>query len=912
MAGRLETMPLALTETGVGARARERAAHALGGVIFWALLALVPLAAAPYGTVDEWWESSFQCVVLSAAALWAVEGMLSGKWFVREHALLVPLVPLLGFVFLQAVPLGVVEVAGVGAWRTLSASPFETRLAAFRFLALLLLAAALLRYTSSQRRLRALTGAVICAGVLSALFGIARQAMHHEGDGFILPRLQPQLGYGQFANNNHFALLMEMSLGPLLGLMAGARRWGRRTFLCLTGATVVWSALVLSNSRGGILAMLGQVMLFALFYRAGRPARGTQGGETSPARRRGLLSIAARCCLFACLLLVVCGGAFWMGGEQLLKRAEDLRGEVGEEVASERAYPRRAHMWQATWQMIKERPVVGSGFGGYWLAISRHYDASGVSSPQQAHNDYLELLASGGIVCVAPVAWFVVLFVRRVRKCMRTRADYRRTTCLGALLGLHAVALHSFVDFGLHVTANAVVFTALVVIATAHVETGRKVAGGDGKRGRTLFASREALDGLRPRPRMGAARAAAVVLCLLACVVAMRETARAGMSRWYSLHLAQEEYSLALAARAVRLSPSDPIAHLYRSNMLSAEGRDDAGLEELERAAALAPEDYSLWMQIGFAREAAGRADALSAFDRAVYLAPFYAQPRWQLGTALFRAGQRERAFLELARADESDAGFLPQTLDLLWVAFDGDADAMERALPPQSAATRLAFVRSFIEHDRTDEALKLLRQAGSEADAERQTLTASLIAAKKFTAAYDAWSSGGRGGRVPAVISDGSFEESIGANDVGFGWQVIRGVGSVSVALDTKEPRDGARSLLIDFRGASAAGTSLVRQLILVEPNTRYGLSFAARTQGLMTTGPPTVELNDADGGRTLVPPIPLTRGDVGWHDYAAEFITDRATSAVLLTVRRQECPLQPCLILGRVWLDGFSLRKL
>jgi hypothetical protein len=44
---------------------------------------------------------------------------------------------------------------------------------------------------------------------------------------------------------------------------------------------------------------------------------------------------------------------------------------------------------------------------------------------------------------------------------------------MGALIGIFGVAVHSLVDFGLHVTINALVLTALVVIATARVETGR-------------------------------------------------------------------------------------------------------------------------------------------------------------------------------------------------------------------------------------------------------------------------------------------------------------------------------------------------------------------------------------------------------------------------------------------------------
>ena len=914
MASHVETTPLTLTNAGVSFPAREYVARALGGAIFWALLALVPLTAVPYGTVDELWQSLFQCVVLAAAALWAVEGLLSGKWFVREHRLLAPLLPFLVFVFAQSVPLGVAEVAGVRVWRAVSVSPFETRLVAFRFLALLIFAALLLRYTSSRRRLGALVCCVAGVGVASALFGVVQQATHPEGDEFFLARLLPQLSYGQFINKNHFAFLMEMCLGLLLGLLAGARRRGGQTFLCLASATVVWSALVLSSSRGGILAMLGQGALFALSYRAARFARGARSGETS-LTRRSILSAAARYCAVVCLLLVVCGGVAWMGGEQLMRRVDNLRGEVSEEGAAERDYPRRAHMWQATLRMIAEHPVVGSGFGGYYLAIDRHYDASGVSAPREAHNDYLELLSSGGVVCVAPMVWFVVLFARRARRCLHSRGAFRRAACLGALLGVCAVAMHSLVDFGIHITANAVVFTSLFVLATVHVEVGRKEPGGGGERWRRLPTGRESVGEVCRRTPNVATRAAAAALCILACVVAARATARAGLSRWYSQSLAQGEDPLASTERIVRLSPSDPIVRMYRANILAGAGKEAEGLEELEHAAALDPEDHSLWLQIGFAREAAGDPGALAAFERVVQLAPFYAQPRWQLGTALLRAGRRERACAELARAAESDPHLLPQALDLLSVVFDGNAEAVERLLPPQSTTTRLALIRFFIQHD-TDEALRLLRQTGEDARAERRALTATLIAAGKFAEAYEAWSSGGRGvaasGGGLSAVADGGFEGSIGPADGGFGWQVTKDAAGLTVALDTKEPRDGARSLLLDFRGEPAARSPIVSQLILVEPNTRYRLSFAARTHELMTIGPPTVELIDARGGQQLMTPTLLPRGDSCWHDYTAEFITGQVTSAVLLTVRRQECTLKPCLIYGQVWLDGFSLRKL
>jgi hypothetical protein len=51
---------------------------------------------------------------------------------------------------------------------------------------------------------------------------------------------------------------------------------------------------------------------------------------------------------------------------------------------------------------------------------------------------------------------------------LRSSDPFRRSACLGALVGLFGVAVHSLVDFGLHITANALIFTSLVVIATVN------------------------------------------------------------------------------------------------------------------------------------------------------------------------------------------------------------------------------------------------------------------------------------------------------------------------------------------------------------------------------------------------------------------------------------------------------------
>jgi O-antigen ligase len=913
MTVRFEPRPLTPVGDDSTPPGRARAARLLGGIVFYALLSLIALAAVPYGTVDEWWESLFQCVVFALAASWAVEGLLVGKWLVREHLLLVPLVPLLGFVVLQAVPLGHDKVAGVEVWRTLSADAYETRLIAFRLLALILVAAMLLSYTSSRRRLVALICMVSAVGVFSALFGLVRQTLHQEGEGFILPRLPPQYGYAQFINANHFALLAEMCLGLLLGLAAcgGVRRRSVQLFLCLSASALLWTALVRSTSRGGIFAMAGQVIFLALLWGVVASPRRRQDDENvAGARRRRVVPLVARLAIAACLLFVVGLGVVWVGGDKLLGRMANLRSEVGAQGAVNRNFPPRIEMWRATWQIVKEHPLVGAGFGGYWLAINRYYDASGIAVPQEAHNDYLELLASGGLIAVVAAALFVGGFIKRARECLRSDDTFRRAACFGALTGLCGAALHSFVDFGLHITVNALIFTTLIVIATAHVRPRARPRSAG--RAQVRSALTECKAGLLQTRRR---HAAIVCVFVLGCSAGIWATAHAGLSRWHSLSCAPE-YSLRSAERAVNLSPHDPTTRFFRAQLLFAYGRNEEALKEFRRAAVLRPRGHFVWINLGFAREREGDLPgALEAFEEAVRLAPFYAEPRWVLGGALLRAGERVRAFSEFSRAIASDPELPPPGLEMLWEASGRNAGEVSRVVSPQSTAAHVALARFFLSRGETAEAAALLRRAGVAADAERRALTAELIAAKKFREAYEMWSSG-RGAAADTApggaefITDGGFESDLNPQESGFGWRAAVGVESLSVSSDTHGPRTGTRSLRLDFHGDLLALTPIISQLVLVDAHARYRLSWAMRAQEMKTAGPLMLTVTDAASGRAISRPLP--GGTAGWENDAVEFTTGRATAAVVIAIIRRQCAASPCLLPGTLWLDEFSLLKL
>lgn len=454
--------------------------------IYALLLALTALAAVPYGSVDPWWEGAFACAVFGLGALWMVEGALGGRWLVEAHRMLVPLAALTLFAFAQAVPWGRTEAAGVEVWRTVSADPFETLRAAVKLAALVLAFALFLRFAAGERRLRALCCTLALVGAAAALFGILRQTTGGEAVRLLSPRLAANPdGYGQFFSRNHFAFFAELSLGAGAGLLLGARRERVAAYLALV--LPIWVGLVLSNSRGGLLGLCGLVTTAALLYLARVRRRGAGeavGGLAARSWRRVRDSAVLRAGLAAGLVALTLAGVVWLGGERLAARLEEVPRELGGEATPARWGDRRTEIWSATLRLVGERPLAGSGLGAYRAAVTRHHDASGEMSLEQAHNDYLELAAGGGLIGVALFVWFVVLFLKRARARVGGPGRSRRALAAGALAGLAAVALHSLFDFGLHVTANALFCLALCALAASDTPAEQEARASERQRSR--------------------------------------------------------------------------------------------------------------------------------------------------------------------------------------------------------------------------------------------------------------------------------------------------------------------------------------------------------------------------------------------------------------------------------------------
>ena len=289
-------------------------------------------------------------------------------------------------------------------------------------------------------------------------------------------------------------------------------------------------------------------------------------------------------------------------------------------------------------------------------------------------------------------------------------------------------------------------------------------------------------------PPAWAARLTAVAAACLLCWGAWW-TARAGASRLLSTYGVLTR-SAEWVDSAASLTPFDPEAHFARAWVSTMAGDPEAAARAYERAIKLRPRDHVLWLELGKAREQVGDTEGgLGALREAARLAPYYAEPRWQLGNALLRAGRGAEAFVELKRATESNPNLYPNFVQQVWHAGGRDPQLLLREARPESAGQTLAVVRLLVREGAAPEGLKALRASGVIVPAEaRRQLVAELLAAEEFAGAYEVWSAGGG---VKEPIAGGGFENEAGAEEGSFGWRFARGEQALRLSLDADSPRE-------------------------------------------------------------------------------------------------------------------------
>lgn len=242
--------------------------------------------------------------------------------------------------------------------------------------------------------------AVAAFGSFEALLSLLEQASHTGNYFWIFPSGFPDI-FGTFAYYNNFAQLIELTL-PIT-LWEGVRhRSIRLPYLVLAAVQV--GAVVSSSSRAGAVLVLGELFVVLL---------------AASLKRRNSVSLP----VVALALSLSLGFTFAAGFHQVVQKLERP-----DQLAN------RRYLNESSLRMIQARPLTGWGLGAYvpvYKMFALYDDGTWVN---QAHNDYLEWAAEGGI----PYALvMVLLIIWTIRPALRSVWG----------IGLLAFALHALVDY---------------------------------------------------------------------------------------------------------------------------------------------------------------------------------------------------------------------------------------------------------------------------------------------------------------------------------------------------------------------------------------------------------------------------------------------------------------------------------
>ncbi len=291
-------------------------------------------------------------------------------------------------------------------------------------------------------------------GVTLAVFGVIQAAALDKSNPLLYGFWRPRYGatpFGPFVNKNHFAGWMVMAIPVGLGAFVARVTVARRLRLRIGDAraarlaaravvlVVMCLTVVLTGSRSG-MASLALAVAFVGAVAWVRP-------ETRPFRT----SIAAGLAGLGAIALL------WGGvGSTVARFADSTVGFQG-----------RAGAWRDTARIIHDFPLFGTGLGTYSEAMLVYQTVDRTSMSDQAHNDYLQLAAEGGVLVGIPAAIAAALVVAGAWRRFRTSEDDLTTRWVrtGAIAGLCGIAAQSIVEFSLQMPGNTAMCAVLMAIA---------------------------------------------------------------------------------------------------------------------------------------------------------------------------------------------------------------------------------------------------------------------------------------------------------------------------------------------------------------------------------------------------------------------------------------------------------------
>jgi O-antigen ligase len=409
---------------------RQRVEQA-GTILLYGIFGLLLFGPLAFGATEPW--SIFLMEAGSAALflLWIAKQVLEGELKIRWNPLFLPM-GAFGLLILSQLVFG------------RSAYPHDSIVMALKYFAYALLCflagQTLIRGSQARSLAKIFSWYGAALATFALIYGVSSNGKLYW---WRLPRNGGWV-YGPYVNHNHYAGLMEL-LVPIPLVLALTRLASSKTRAAAAAAAAVMvGTIFLSGSRGGMLAIVTELVILAVFL---------------VKQKRGLLTPVG----IGLFLSIVVALLLWIGGGELGRRIAAV-GFSHSEISSDT----RLNIDRDGLRMFLKKPVLGWGLGTFPVVYPQFRTFYTNFFINEAHNDYLQLLVEMGLLGFVTMVWFLLtLYTRALKKIGNWTGKINGATTLACMLGLSGILVHSAVDFNLQIPANAALFYVLCTIAAA-------------------------------------------------------------------------------------------------------------------------------------------------------------------------------------------------------------------------------------------------------------------------------------------------------------------------------------------------------------------------------------------------------------------------------------------------------------
>jgi O-antigen ligase len=383
-------------------------------------------------------------------------------------------------------------IPSFSSWRTISLYPYGTWRNLVQSAVLLGFVVMMLSLFRERRHQRWLAATVMGLALFQAAYGSLELLTGHQHIFAYEKRFYTDSATGTLVNRNHYAALLNLALPLMVVLLLDRRPRGRapldRKYLparmrwtqmaaplrepfLLSMAIVTGIAVVLSRSRMGLAALLAGLLSLSVLL-------AWQGRAWLTSRSSGHQSSRARWVWAWPLLLFlgICLYSLATDATPTMERFRRIHGDLD-------AGAMRPALWAESLPLLRGYLWTGSGSGAYPHAVNAAMTRQPLADfweYDHAHNDYLETLATLGLVgTLLAVGALGVLVVRRPPSLQG----------LAAMAAMVTLLVHSAVDFPLATPVNALLACAVLCLIAlpgpqaAHGH-GHRVAAPSTRRGR--------------------------------------------------------------------------------------------------------------------------------------------------------------------------------------------------------------------------------------------------------------------------------------------------------------------------------------------------------------------------------------------------------------------------------------------